>query len=903
MNRTRTLVTIVGILLSTALITVVACIATSFQQSLINMEITRSGNYDLKLYGDYTKEEVDKLNANRNIANTYYRQKVGIGKFDSKSKFKPYVCIEGCNKSAFEKCFTAELKEGRLPEKSDEIVLSPSFDNHSKISYKPGDKITFEIGVRKSAEPMEYIDENNKPQSEYQYFSQSEEYYFENETFIPNSTKTYTVVGIFSNLSNELQSYDNSACVSAYTLAEPSAKSVPHMDDNIIYADIEESAEKDYIQVTAEIFGTDPKNVEADSNGQLDDEGYEELMSDIKKSGYDISSYDFNHDLLAYKGYALSDKNNSIVWGLICLVVGVIMISSIFIIRNSFAISITEKTKLYGMLSSIGATPSQIRKNVLYEGFILGLLGIPLGILLGIGAAALLIFLCNYILIELLNGNIFVLKISFLSIAISVVLGSVTIFFSTLFSAVRASHIAPIEAIRSSNDINIKNTNKAKSYRTPKLIKKLFGTGGSIAWKNLKRSRKKYRTTVISIVVSVAVFISVYSFVQYGIEYSKNYTFEVDYNMSVFFSHVQSDNEAEYKNRIEAFEKIADSDDVTDYLLYESCWHYNFTVKSDDISKQLQGNPNIDVVDFDGSNASYQPSIVALDDISYKKVLKMVGKSYEEMKDKAVLINLTVIQDDNGSQNKIEKLFNDPVGIQLDGTNTYDEENEAQYSKLSLTVGAEITDENDAMRIYKWGLEPGSLIVSRDWYNAHISYKNSNERFSLNSSNPDKTEQLITDMNIQNMYVMNYDKEARQMRSVILILQIFVYGFIIVISLIGLTNIFNTITTNIQLRRKEFAMLRSVGMTNKEFKRMVNLESVFYTVKALCIGIPLGIAGSILTYYVFATNADDTSYLFPLLPIVISIIAVLVVVWIIMRFSINKIKNQNIIETIRNDNI
>ena len=141
-----------------------------------------------------------------------------------------------------------------------------------------------------------------------------------------------------------------------------------------------------------------------------------------------------------------------------------------------------------------------------------------------------------------------------------------------------------------------------------------------------------------------------------------------------------------------------------------------------------------------------------------------------------------------------------------------------------------------------------------------------------------------------------------QQNRIILVISIFLYGFITVITLIGVTNIFNTITTNMILRSKEFAMLKSIGMTNKEFNRMIRLESIMYGTKSLMIGIPIGLA---LSYAIYKSVAIKTNYGFmiPWWPIIISIIFVFIIVRITMKYSLDKINKQNIVETIRNDNI
>ena len=146
------------------------------------------------------------------------------------------------------------------------------------------------------------------------------------------------------------------------------------------------------------------------------------------------------------------------------------------------------------------------------------------------------------------------------------------------------------------------------------------------------------------------------------------------------------------------------------------------------------------------------------------------------------------------------------------------------------------------------------------------------------------------------------EESIRAENAIVLVVSIFLYGFIGVITLIGITNIFNTITTNMNLRKKEFAMLKSIGMTKKEFNRMIRLESIFYGVKSLIIGIPIGLVLSYGMYNMFK-NSMEMEYVLPYKAIIVAIVFVAVVIGIIMRYSMSKINKQNIIETIRNDNI
>lgn len=216
----------------------------------------------------------------------------------------------------------------------------------------------------------------------------------------------------------------------------------------------------------------------------------------------------------------------------VAIVCVIIVVTSVFCIKNSFDISITEKIKQYGMLRSVGATKKQIRKNVFFEATILGLIGIPLGLFAGMLASYILVIVTNLFLTDMLTEGLkLVLSYSWIAIIFAILLGFITIYFSALRSAFKASKVSPIDSIRNSSNIKI----KAKKVKSPKIIKKIFGIGGEISYKNLKRNKKKYRTTVISIVVSVSVFIALSYFM--NVAFSEiGRTIDVsDYNISLWY--------------------------------------------------------------------------------------------------------------------------------------------------------------------------------------------------------------------------------------------------------------------------------------------------------------------------------------------------------------------------------
>ena len=653
--------------------------------------------------------------------------------------------------------------------------------------------------------------------------------------------------------------------------------------------------EKDYITTSGEILN-------------LTGDDFESLKNDFEvylENG-DFYEASINKDLLRYKGFALSDEYMRMLLSLAVIIIVIIAISSIFVIRNSFAISITEKTKLYGMLASIGATSKQIRHNVLFEGFVLGIIGIPAGILLGVGVIALLVVILNALLENMLNGISFVYAVPWWVAVISAVMSAVIILFSTLSSAFRASRIAPITAIRGNNDIKI---NKKKSYKSPKFIKKLFGVGGEIAYKNLKRSKKKYRTTVISIIITVAMFISISTFIEYGLKIAGDHFKDMPYNITV-----HANDKLSYEEYENIYKRIIADTDINSSI--KACENYygNIVGLTDYYTEDAKA------AELSGGDLAY---VFGVDNKSFKEYVTALGYNYDDVKDKALIKNdFKYYNSDNIliKGKEFDLPMNTVVKLYPNGTPSYTEDdikeiqktdpdfvyNPDDYKSVDLVIYDTINKEvpGSIVSSIMSTLNEGSVLVSEDYFKKLFAEDNDHTTgvIVIDSADPVNTVEYINNLDIENLDVFNINEQKEQMNAIVLIIAIFAYGFIIVISLIGITNVFNTINTNMRLRSKEFAMLKSIGMTKKEFNRMIRLESLFYGLKSLLIGVPLGLLGG---YAIFKATGNTImlNYSFPTMAVLISIVFVFFVVWLIMKISISKVNKQNIIETIRNDNI
>jgi putative ABC transport system permease protein len=827
LNKKRTIVTIIGIMLSTALICGVAGLVSSFQNSLIDWARTNDGNYHVT-FKNVASDKAQYVTENQKVKDYFISSSLGWANLEgSKTTNKPYLHVLAYDKKALEN-YGVVLTDGRLPQNSNEIIITESVLTGARVLLKIGDTITLNIGTRKSNDDY--------------YLNDDALYTEDDESIVDTKEKTYTIVGFMQTLDVE-KFYSPGYSALTYMDETPSA-----IDISVLY-----KSPKEYEKTTKDICKT--------------------LNLDFDEDIY------VNSDFLRFQGI-MSDNMLYVLYTIAGVVIFIIVISSVFVIRNSFSISVAEKNRQYGMLSSVGATSKQIRKNVIFEGMVIGLIAIPLGILLGIVAIMILLKVVNYLLTDMLSGLGFTYSINLLAVLISVAISIITIYLSCLIPARKAAKISPIESIRGNNDIKI----NSKKLRTSKLTKKLFGIGGVIASKNLKRSKKKYRTTVISLVISIFIFISLSSFLTLGTKTSQFYYMDFKFNVYV---HSLSDANTQIYEKISKLENV----DNSAYCYQSSLDIDNIKYASEFGKKFLENDPQPTGIAFMVYNNEY-----------FKKYIKEIGLKESDYKTAVILLDYDTFYNEDGSKT-VDRIYSLKPG------DTVNVKSGDKEKTLTISKFTDVKPMGQEAVYYDHGI----IVVSEDYIKEvfkedvnNSDYYHLSDLF-IKSSKPQELENTLNDLIKQGgdyygLTVFNYETYMKQEQRMLLVVKIFLYGFITVITLIGVTNIFNTITTNMILRSKEFAMLKSVGMSSKEFNKMIRLESIMYGTKSLLIGIPLGILGSYGMYKAFAQGID-LGYTLPLPAIIISIVFVFIIVGITMKYSLNKINKQNIIETIRKDNI
>ncbi len=578
-----------------------------------------------------------------------------------------------------------------------------------------------------------------------------------------------------------------------------------------------------------------------------------QILKTIKKETGAEINYRTNGDLIQLEG-GFSDDTFGVISAAAAIVIAIIIVTSVFAIRNSFSISATERMRQFGMLSSVGATKRQIRKSVMLEGTMIWLIAMPIGILLGLAATAILVMIITLLIGESLSTEM-VFSVPLWVFPIIIVLSYITVTLSTLSPAIRAAKMSPVEAIRGNRDIKI----KPKKIRTSKIVRKLFGVGGVIANKNLKRAKRKYRTTVVSIVLSVATFIGLSTFM--------NQTFG---GIGLFFQHVEYDVtvSTEYP---EIFKEIQDKFEIKQMAYYTNTRNSAMDEKAEILVTNEEYF--IDFAKSLGIKDNFDDVAILQDYVFRNEGNKRVLKHSTDIK----AGEFAEIKLKNGTEKvKIAAVVEkDPLGLEL--------------------------------------IEMPVLMVTENYSKSHhlelMPYSDNKPRYNMFADTEKSTEiieyieeQAKEDERYKDIFTQNVSETLRMMNNLYLLVAIFLYGFIAVITLIGMTNVFNTISANIALRSSEFASLKSIGMTTKEFNRMIRLESLMYSLKALIIGVPLGLGLSWL-FYKAMSGKFDLGYVFPIDSIIIAVLAVAVLIFIVMKYSVSLVNKQNIIETIRSDTV
>lgn len=838
LNRKRTIVTIIGIILSTALMVGIGLLFSTFQDYMIEEVKNYSGSYHA-LYSGISSQSLEKLE-NDDEVTYFYEKTVGFSSIDTENEYKPYLYIVEVNKSYFDEL---KLLEGRFPENDSELVISSHISSNGGVNYVVGDTISLDYGYREFDGEKIYINDA----------------FIEGESLVVTDSRDYTIVGIVDR--SNYEDYSASG-YSVFTLNE--------------------KAEGDINLYT--VFNKKSRIIKQ----------AQDLAREIN---YDENSIVYNSALLTLYGESGYSNIKSSMVGMLVIMLSLVSIGCIIVIYNSFAISVMERKKEFGLLSSVGTTRKQLSHMVFFEALIVGAVGIVLGIVgayIGIGVVVAII---NNLIGDILEYKLRLVT-NFTFIIVPVIFMILVIFISSIIPSRRASKVSPIEAIRQNDDIKI---NK-KAIKTGKLVNKLFGIEGEIALKNIKRNKKKYRVTIISLFISIVLFISFSSYMDYTLNTAGNVIGQYPYDITINYFE-ESDI---VKQKIN---EIVNSSDVDDYVKYGvAVVPIKRTVNYTKEYKEYAKNRFMDSYDelFEEDKYDYI-SFVILDDDSYDAYKKEIGLSEDKVilfnnykgvtysNDKRINYDIPVIDDENVTLSICD------VPSSNDGVINEDVDN---YCRKNVN-NVFITEKSHYLMPELASYDSYKIVVNERIFNTIVKDVDI-QIYTVNivSDNYSSIDKLGEELNKQeNVYYTNIKEDTKMERNLILTIKILMYGFIALVTLIGITSVFNTISTSMALRKKEFAILRSIGLTRSGFNRILFFESLFFGLKSLLYALPVSFGVIILIHLSLSSMMSSGGIMIPWSSVIFAIIMVFVIVLLTMLYSSNKIKKHNILEQIREENI
>lgn len=625
------------------------------------------------------------------------------------------------------------------------------------------------------------------------------------------------------------------------------------------------------------------------------------------------------------------------------VLIGIVAISGIIIMYNSFNLSLVERRKQYGILKSLGIKNSSLYIMILFEALVLSVVGIVIGYLCGMLGDYLVIGYINDTLVNVIKSmgvekdlQIFLIYTTnihaFYIVAIST---TITVLLAAMIPAIKSTRISPIENIRGKDDYVV-NTKKVK---TSNISKKILGVEFDLARKNMKRAKKRFRVATLSLSIA---FILLFVIGTLGTQI----------NNQIGLLEVQTN--AIFKNG-----NIVEMD------------HINITDRKDPKDKKYTEQNFQDMVKF--ATEEYKKELEKKDSLKVNRViladtmrtLKQIDTKNDLIKtlSDSYLNNTFKRTDDKARQEAKEK-----IAIQVVNNKNYNKQdkynlnnikdNEMYLSNVSIVeengtlvekpifdeskiIGKEIEINGKKIKIVKAPVNSELLLTASSGTTFLTGYVNEktlsevmrNDKdlfgfriFYQSDLKGDKKIEDITKKQYQLNFEKKYDFAKLQMftegvltpagvigmiKGMITIFQLLLYGFLILVILMSVVNIFTTITINILLRSRELAILKSVGMSDKQFDKMLRGENYIACLRSIIFGIVVSLILLFLTKFVIDKGKVNIDFKFIMdmlgsinyIALIISIIIVYVITFISTLFAKKSIRSQDIVEVIRRDNI
>jgi putative ABC transport system permease protein len=834
-QRKRSILTVIGIILSVALISAIGTMGQSMKDNMLRQAIYEQGSYHFA-YPSGDKKLYDELKNNVLV------NRIGVVKEGPQTELQDSfkLTLVEANADLFDLA-PLHLQEGRWPQKPDEAVVEQWMLARLPGAPKVGGKAEL-VGP-----------DGNK--------------------------RSYTISGVLVNTRSGQQNAESNA----YTL----------MDENAL------------------------------SSGKL-------MLFVTLKPGVDISShleafaklgdpFAPNNQVLAYMGESSDDDFNKALAIIFGTLIGLVVLSTAAVIYNIFHISVLERIRQFGLLRTLGATPSQIRGLVFREATTLAAIGIPLGLACGWGALWLVIRLMLSAGFSILQMDDFQLTWHNWIMGGSVLVGLLSVYLAAWLPARKASSVSPVEAVRGAGSI------VRESFRRSRLPSPLqaFGVGGKMASKNIRRNRSKYRITTFSIIISVTLFIVFHYFTQESLNLTVDSNEENRIAFSVYKNYSSSDDNGEAARDFipkEQIERIAALPGVRGVYGNYSSLVGNLWIPANRVNPQFLAVSGLQMETKAKDGADYRigPAYIRkydearLQEAASYLIAGTADPQKLEAQNAVLIVTAVKPQDPKTGKRTLLNMADYKVGDKLLidwSAMASDPEKASKPIYAEVTVGGILsqspfgsTYQEEALSVMapmsvfdKLAMTvPGETGASLGMEGIDVALEDGADAEAIRQAL-----QALVD-SLPNARLVDVAAQQKQERQFNLQMQIFVYGFLTVIGVIGSLNIINTVQTNLLLRRREFGLLQAVGMTMGQLKRMASLEGIWFGVLGSFWGLVFGIG---LSYFLFVelSGIQGMPFRFPWGGALIACGAALAVGLLSVQGPLRRMSKLNLIESLREE--
>ena len=852
-SRTRTIVTVIGVALSAAMITAVSTFAVSLQNYMVNGAIQKYGGWHVEFL-DVPPSFVREQAADSRVADTAAFEEIGYAVLEGgKNPDKPYLFLAGFSPDTYAS-LPVNLISGRLPENSGEILIPAHVAANGGVGYQVGDRLTLQVGSRRKGGAVLGQHDPYSPEETLAGVEPAGR-----DTLALGAEKTYKVVGICERPAFE------EATAPGYTV--------------ITRWDGTDTGDNLSVFVTLK----QPRQVRSYAEG-------------VPGSYARV----FNDDVLRFMGLSDDAIFNGLLYSVVGILVALIMAGSIFLIYNSFTISLNDRVRQFGILLSVGATRKQLQNSVLFEGLCIGALGIPIGILVGIPGIKLVLSLVSANFGNIMYDTVpLTLKVSVPVLAAAAAVSMATILISAYIPARKAAGAPVMECIRQTGEVRL----SAGMVKTSKLAARILGLEGTLALKNFKRNRRRYRSIVLSLTLSVVLLVTASTFSSHLKRAAEGAVVDSDYDIC-FCARDMDEGEL-----FALYDKLRTADGVYESS-YQAVAAYTAAVNTEDFSEGYRESagygPGGEVVEL-------PMDVQFIEDKLYWDFIESLGLPREKFTgpDAPLLAVAKAKKADEGETGKssLINMFAKP-GISLSLKPVMDGGAETRAG-LGRNVVLTFVDTIPLDTLPKPPSEVTPYVfLAVAPYGVNADFVSPGTRTDLGltfrSENPSQStaemEAMIRGAGTACGYTLyNMQKILEQNRNTTFVVDVFTYVFVAMISLIAVANVFNTISTNIRLRRRELAMLRSIGMSDRDFRKMMSFECILYGARTLFLGLPMAGVLSWLIYRWMVWGGAEIDFMFPWDSMGISVLGVFLAVFVTMLYAVGRIRKENIIDALRDD--